>query len=331
MNTTAEVAGILAGVGVLAFASAAGVVAVRNQAASRLESFVRRQAANPRPPVLKRQRIEQHSAIVNRMNRRLYGASFSQHIQLRLVRAGLDMTVGRFMALRTLCTVLLAALGYFLTRTYLEGATWEPPVVGVTALIGGWMLPLITVGFLEGRRLKKFEVQLANTVDAMAGALQAGSSLPQAMEMASREMSAPIGEEMAIVVREMAVGVPMQDAFANLLQRVRSLDLDLLVTAINIQYRVGGNLSQILRSIAHTVRERLRIRGEISILTAQQRMSAYVVSALPAGMVVALFFIAPAYVSKLFMPGIARAMLVTALIGMALGYWAMKKITDIDV
>ena len=149
--------------------------------------------------------------------------------------------------------------------------------------------------------------------------------------MASREVAAPIGVELASVVREMAVGVPMQEAFANMLQRARSLDLDMLVTAISIQHRIGGNLSQILRTISHTIRERMRIKGEISILTAQQRMSGYVVSALPLLIIGALFVIAPAYISKLFLPGVARFMLIAGAIGMIAGFYALKKIAEIEV
>ena len=129
----------------------------------------------------------------------------------------------------------------------------------------------------------------------------------------------------------MAVGVPMQEAFGNMLNRAPSLDLDMLVTAIIIQHRIGGNLSQILRTISHTIRERLRIKGEIAILTAQQRMSGYVVSALPVLIVGALFVIAPEYISKLFLPGIARLMLVLGIIGMLAGFYALKQIADIDV
>lgn len=176
------------------------------------------------------------------------------------------------------------------------------PLAAVAAVWGSFMF----LGIKESRRLKRFEGQLPICVDAMASALQAGSSLPQVMEMISREMPAPIGEEMAAVVREMAVGVPMPEAFNNFLKRVHSLDLDMLLTAISIQYRVGGNLSQILRSISHTIRERLRIKGEIQVLTAQQRMSAYIVSLLPVGLIAVLFMISPGYISKLFLPGVTR-------------------------
>jgi tight adherence protein B len=123
----------------------------------------------------------------------------------------------------------------------------------------------------------------------------------------------------------------MSTAFDNILERVNSLDLDMLLSAIVIQHRVGGNLSSVLRTIAHTIRERLRIRGEISVLTAQARISSYVVSMLPVGVVGILFFIAPAYISKLFLPGMTRYMLIGGSLGIIAGFFTMRKIAAIDV
>ncbi len=105
----------------------------------------------------------------------------------------------------------------------------------------------------------------------------------------------------------------------------------MLVTAITIQHRVGGNLSTILRTISHTIRERLRIRGEIAILTAQQRLAAWIVSGLPVMIILALFVIAPTYIIKLFQPGIARILLVMGSMGIAAGFYALRRISDIDV
>ena len=110
-----------------------------------------------------------------------------------------------------------------------------------------------------------------------------------------------------------------------MLERVRSLDLDMLVSAITIQHRVGGNLSTILRTISHTVRERLRIKGEIAILTAQQRLAAFIVSGLPLLIIGALLVIAPSYISKLFQPGIARLLLAVGIMGIGAGFYALAQ------
>jgi tight adherence protein B len=241
------------------------------------------------------------------------------------------MQASRFVVIQVIVGATAFMVVWFFCSTIPDLKGFTSLALGALAGVVFWYIPSMVLGFMEGRRLGKLERQLPTTIDSMAGALQAGSSLAQAMEMASREVAPPIGKELGIVVREMAVGVPMQDAFNNMLDRCRSMDLDMLVTAIAIQHRIGGNLSQILRNISHTIRERLRIKGEISVLTAQQRLSGYIVSGLPLFIIGALFIIAPDYISKLFLPGIARMMLVAGVFGMLAGFYALKRIADIDV
>ncbi|HET6261064.1 MAG TPA: type II secretion system F family protein, partial [Chloroflexia bacterium] len=137
------------------------------------------------------------------------------------------------------------------------------------------------VKFRISKRLKDFNAQLGDTISLMANSLRSGYSLLQSMELVSREAPDPIGAEFKRVVREVGLGLSAQDSLNNLLRRMPSDDLDLLITAINIQYEVGGNLAQILDTISHTIRERVRIKGEISVLTAQGRMSGYLITALP--------------------------------------------------
>ena len=329
MLSVAEVSALLAGTAILLVAL--GLSQVTTQAAldSRLRTFVRRESMPVTPSVL-RARDQRQPAIVERMNRRLRSASLAKRLQTDLIRAGIDLPASRFLLFQGIG----AATSLWLTSVVMGAKLQEPLTglgLGVAAAVAVWMLPKLVLGVLIGRRLKKFENQLPTAIDAMAGALQAGSSLIQAMEMVSREMPAPIGEELAVVVREMSVGVPMTDAFAGMLERIESLDLDMLATAISIQHRVGGNLSQILRAISHTIRERLRIKGEIGVLTAQQRLSAIIVSGLPLIIIGALFLLAPGYIMKLFQPGIARMLLGIGAIGIAAGFYCLRKIADIDV
>jgi tight adherence protein B len=327
--SAAELSALLAGAAILLIAM--GLSQVTTQAAmdSRLRTFVRREST-PIPVSLLRAHEERHPAIVERMNRRLRQASLAKRLQADLIRAGIDLPASRFLLLQGAA----AASTLWLVSLFLSAKLGDPMFglgLGVAAGIAVWMAPKLALSFMVGRRLKKFENQLPTAIDAMAGALQAGSSLIQAMEMVGREMPAPIGEELAIVVREMSVGVPMADAFTGMLDRIESLDLDMLVTAISIQHRVGGNLSQILRSISHTIRERLRIKGEIGVLTAQQRLSAIIVSGLPLLIIGALFVLAPSYISKLFEPGIARMLLIVGGLGIVAGFYCLRKIADIDV
>ncbi len=320
----------MGGISALLLCFALAQLASRRLTVRRLDTFVRTHAYVPVPTIRRQQQDEPHAAILERMGRRLTRASLARKLQAQLVRAGLDLPASRFLMVQFGLVIVLAAAAYFvMVRT---NASLFETLAAVGAAIGaGWFLPRYGLKFLENRRLGKFEKQLAPMIDAMAGALQAGSSLAQAMEMVGREVPPPVGEEFAVVVREMAVGIPMGRAFENVVERVHSLDLDMLLSAIVIQHRVGGNLSSVLRTIAHTIRERLRIRGEISVLTAQARISSYVVSLLPVGVVGILFFIAPAYISKLFEPGVTRFMLIGGALGIVAGFFVMQKIADIDV
>ena len=328
--TGAELAALVAGTGVLMLAFAAFQVASHSLLDSRLKIFVRRSPVVV-PVSVRKPRKESSVAWVEQWNKRLRQGNYARRVQTQLIRAGLEMQASRWIVIQ----VMGAAMAFLVVWFFISGVPdlkgFPALALGALALAVAWCIPNVVLTFLESQRLKKLERQLPTTIDSMAGALQAGSSLGQAMEMASREVPAPIGKELGIVVREMGVGVPMQDAFGNMLDRCRSMDLDMLVTAISIQHRIGGNLSQILRNISHTIRERLRIKGEIAVLTAQQRLSGYIVSALPLFIIGALFIIAPTYISKLFLPGIARLMLVVGAFGMLAGFYALKRIADIDV
>ena len=326
-----DIAALVAGAGILMMTFAVFQIASQALLDGRLRVFVQRRGVVVQPLSVRRPRKESKVAMVAQLNRRLRSASYSKELQLKLIRAGVDMQASRFLTIQVIAATTTFLVVWFMADTVPDLKGILSMVVAIPSIGIAWYVPLITLSFLQGNRLGKLEKQLPTTIDSMAGALQAGSSLPQAMEMSSREVPAPIGLELGIAVREMAVGVPMQEAFANMLNRAPSLDLDMLVSAITIQHRIGGNLSQILRTISHTIRERLRIKGEIAVLTAQQRMSGYVVSALPLLVIGVLFFIAPTYIMKLFQPGIARLMLIAGVIGMLAGFYALKKIADIEV
>jgi tight adherence protein B len=136
-------------------------------------------------------------------------------------------------------------------------------------------------------------------------------------------------------VQEVGLGLSTETALANLLRRVPSDDLDLMITAVNIQHEVGGNLAQILESIAHTIRERVRIKGEIRTLTAQGRISGYVITALPVGLAIFLSMINPGYMAPMFTLGLPPdawcCLPVTSGFMIIMGYFAIMKIVDIDI
>ena len=151
------------------------------------------------------------------------------------------------------------------------------------------------------------------------------------MDLLSKEMHPPISDEFGRVVREMGLGVGMETALNNLLRRMQNSDLELIVTAIMIQYQVGGNLAQILDMISHTIRERVRIKGEIRILTAQQQLSGYFVGALPFGVSVLLFVLNPGYMSQSFNALCGQLIFFTAFLLVGIAFIFIRKIVALEV
>jgi tight adherence protein B len=244
-----------------------------------------------------------------------------------LARADVRMTVGEFLLVR-----FAAAAGGFVVGFL--GLSRVAPALGLllgicTALIG-YAIPYFYLTLKAKRRRKKFVEQLGDTISLMANSLRAGYSLLQTMDMVARETADPMATEFRRVVREIGLGISNQEAMENLLRRVPSDDLDLLVTAINIQHEVGGNLAQILTTIGHTIRERVRIKGEIGVLTAQVQISGYIITAMPVGLAVLIFMMNPSYMTPMFAwPYIC--MPIASVVMIVIGYLVMRKITAIEV
>jgi tight adherence protein B len=212
------------------------------------------------------------------------------------------------------------------------------PVFLLVGMLIGFMLPRFWLGRRKGGRLGAFNKNLPDTITLIANALRAGSSFLQAIELVVRESRPPISTEFGRVIREVNLGLPFDQALENMVRRVKSDDLELMATAISIQHTVGGNLAEILDSIAFTIRERVRIKGEIRTLTAQQRLSGYVVGFLPIGLAMFLFIAAPGFMQPMFDKDVAVAGLPVGVIilffggfMMFLGFMAIRKIVDIEV
>ena len=168
----------------------------------------------------------------------------------------------------------------------------------------------------------------------MVNGLRAGYSTMQAMEAISRELPAPICDEFRRVVQEMQLGIPMETSMENLTRRIPSKDLDLVVTAINVQREVGGNLAEILDTISHTIRERVRVKGEIRVLTSQAMMSGRFLAIMPVGVIIIMYFINREYMMRFFNPETRMYGIPALIIGaimIIIGYVVMTKIASIEV
>jgi len=246
---------------------------------------------------------------------------FSSRVQRDLARADLRLRVAEYYYIRIGLALGLAAVLLVL----------RDPLSALVGALLGYFLPRMWVGRRIGSRLNSFNKQLPDTITLLSNSLRAGSSFLQSIELVSRETPAPMGSEMGRVVREVNLGLSMEEALSNMVRRIKSDDLDLMVTAIGVQQQVGGNLAEILDTIAFTIRERVRIKGEIRTLTAQGRYSGYLVAFLPIGIMITLNFINPEFMQPLFTELIGQILLVVGGIMMAIGFFAIRKITDIKV
>ncbi|MBU0493965.1 MAG: type II secretion system F family protein [Chloroflexi bacterium] len=256
------------------------------------------------------------------IDKRIAKQGFATSLGQEIARANLKITVTEFFLLSGGATIVGALAGYLLTRELL---------VAVGAALVGLVLPRLILRQRKTARLHAFEDQLGDTITLMANSLRSGYSILQSMEMVSKEAGPPVSVEFARVVREIGLGLPQQEALDNLLRRIESADLDLTVTAINVQREVGGNLAKILDTIGHTIRERVRIKGEIRVLTSQQRLSMYIIIALPFFLSGVIYMINPAYMGKLFEPGPILCLPGCALFMIFIGYLVIRKIVNIDV
>ena len=262
------------------------------------------------------------------LERRLARRRTIASLRMQLARAGLSISVTQFLGLR-IVSGMVAGLLVGIGLAFSIG--WLALAAGVVAALVGSLLPNAIVSIMIARRLEALEKQIPNALDMVASSLQAGTGLAQGFALLSRDMGPPISREFAQVLQEVNLGLSMTEALTNLANRVNSEEMDLVITSIIIQMRVGGNLVHVLRTAANTIRERLALKGEIRVLTAQQRFSAVVIGILPPGVAAILFLVSPQYMGGLFMPGITRFMLLAGLGLQLIGVLMLRKISEIDV
>jgi len=251
--------------------------------------------------------------------------SFGKKWRRQLSRADLKLTVAEFAALHVISMAGFFSAAYFVLFS-------GDIIFSILAAFIGFFAPRIFVSNKISSRLIAFENQLPDTLGLWVNALRSGYSVLQAMEAISRDAPEPTKTEFKRVVQEVQLGIDMQDALAHLLERVESDDLDLVVTAVNIQREVGGNLSEILEVISNTIRERIKLKGEIRVLTSQGRITGYIISFLPIGLAFFLNGINPGYMGGLFENRLCGwPMLGAGLALIGIGSAIIQKIVDIEI
>jgi len=275
------------------------------------------------------------SAVVAGLSRVIERQDLATRLSTDLARADLTMKPAEFIILWAITPIVFVALAFVIGFIF---PGFQNPVALVVFFLLGLYAPRFYLRRRQARRLNAFKAQLPDTITLLANSLRAGSSFLQGIELVTREARPPISVEFERVVREMQLGMALQPALNNLVRRVASEDLELMVTAIQIQSQVGGNLATVLDSIAYTIRERIRIQGEIQTLTAMQRYSGYVITLLPVGLAAILFLISPGYMTAMVekppeMLGLPMGVIFFAigLVSMGVGYIFIRRIVDIKV
>lgn len=257
------------------------------------------------------------------LNKMISSGGMAQRIAVDLQRADLKLTPSEFILINLAAILIGFLVAFLLGRGSL--------VFGLLGALVGFYLPRLYVRRLQAQRLSAFNGQLGDMLILLSNSLRSGYSLLQSIETVSKDMPTPMSGEFVRVVREIGLGLTIEESLAHLLERIQSEDLDMVITAINIQHEVGGNLSEILDTIAETIRERVRIKGQIRALTASQRLSGNVVSLLPVALGTFLFVANPKYLAGMFTETCGIIMLITGGVTILMGYFAIRKITDIEV
>ena len=264
------------------------------------------------------------SALTDQVNKMVAKSSFGDQLSRNLARADLKFKPGEFIALIVILVITLGGILWFI-----GGRNVLSLAIGV---VGGIVLPIVYLRREQGRRLIRFGDQLPDMINLMVNGLRAGYSTMQALESVSKEMPAPLCDEFRRVVQEMQLGIPMERALDNLLRRVPSADLDFIITAINVQREVGGNLAEILDNISHTIRERIRIKGEIRILTTQVTTSSRILIAVPFLLALALWFVNREYMMEFAKDPLCGGIAIgVALAMIVVGWFVMSRIAKIEV
>jgi tight adherence protein B len=262
------------------------------------------------------------SSFLARLDQAIASRDFVQGVRRGLARADLRLTVPEYLFINVMVVLGAGAIGFLISRVWFSA---------LMLAVGSAFLPTLYVRWRQRRRVAAFNNQLGDVVNVMIGSLRAGYGLLQSFDYVSNRLPDPAANEFNRVVREVSLGLSMSEALANLLRRVESDDLELMVTAINIHREVGGNLTVILDSISETIRERVRIKREIRSLTAMQRYSAYILVLLPFIVSGILFLMSPEYMMKLFEPGPTLCIPFGALTLMILGFLVTRRIVAIEV
>lgn len=293
----------------------------KNVIGRRLEAIERGVARPSGSPQLKLLRDEVLSTLPA-LNRLLLRASWAGRLRGFIAQAGVEILPGKLI----LWSAVLG-LGLYIVVPYF----YPSPIIALVAGAIGLVAPMAFVAFKRSRRLRAFEKSFPEAIDLLCRAVRAGHAFTTGLEMVATELPEPVAGEFKIVFDEQSFGLPLRDALTNFAERVPIVDVRFFVTALLVHKETGGNLAQILDDLAHVIRERFKLLGEVRVRTAQGRLTAGILIALPPGMILVLRWLNPDYVNLLFTDPIGPYMLGVAALLQIIGAAMLWKVVNIQV
>lgn len=257
--------------------------------------------------------------------KRLIGGEVTARLAYELERAEMTLSPAEYIVAR----FALAAAGLAVPVFLIHGMFAY--LIAIVAALVGYNIPKVYMNRRRTGRIEKLNAQLPEALTLVSNALKAGFGLLQALNVAVEQVEHPLSTEFARAIHEMNVGSSVEEALLALGERSESYDLDIVVTAILVQRTVGGNLGEILDTVADTMRERIRIRGEIKTLTAQQKLTGLVIGFLPIGVGVLFYLMSPEYITPLFTTFVGKGMIITAVVLETIGVMIIQRILNIEV
>lgn len=227
----------------------------------------------------------------------------------------------QMLILNIACMCLMGILAYIILN----------PILAVGATVFGFFLPMLMVKHYRKRRIKKFNVQLVDALQAMANAFKAGLTFPQAIEHVAREAMPPLSQEFGLFVKEVKLGVPLEEALINMGRRVGSDDLELVVVSTNIARQLGGNMAEMFETISTVIRERFRLEGKIDALTAQGKLQGWIVAAMPGVLGMVLNYMRPDLMEPMMDHLFGWVLVAIIAIMEVMGIFIIRRIVNIDI
>lgn len=250
--------------------------------------------------------------------------SFSARLERKIQQAGLDWTVANVCGITGLLTVVGAIAG-------LRFPLWVPGASSVIGAVVLGSLPHLYLSRRRSKRLDQFEEQLPEALDFLGRAMRAGHAFSISLEMLSDESPAPLGLEFRKVFNEQNLGLPIETALKNLAERIPLLDVRFFVSAVLLQRETGGNLAEILSKLAHVIRERFKLKGQVKAASAHGRITGGILTAMPVVLMLGLLVVAPGYLQGMANDPDGRYLIAGSVIGILLGHFTIRKIIDIKV